>query len=590
MESVATVLGSDSLLPLSAAQSGIWHAQGISPGDPIHIAQYIEIGGPVDPVLFAAAVRTAARGVDAVHLHVTGDGQRVRERELDCPFLDAGGERAALEWMRSDLERPFPDGSLVATALLRVADDRYFWYLRCHHLVMDGYSGPMIAHRLAEVYTALAEGRDPGPGQAGPLAELLAEDAAYRASARHESDRRHWLDKLAGLPAVPALSAGTAPATCRFRRRSAALEPQESAALERAALGCGTSVSGLVIAAVAAYLARMTGSGEVVLGLAVTARTTPLARRTPGMLSNVLPLRLTTAAHTTLGELTGQVNREVGRLLVHQRYRYEDLRRQARGRLFGPVVNIMRFDYDLSFAGHPATAHPLVTGPIEDLSVNVYDGSDGRGVRVDFDGHPGLYGEDELAGHHGRFVRLLTRLAAAGPGARLGDLDLLGDGERELLAGWSAEAGEVPGGTAVDLFEERVRRAPEAVALVDGRTELTYAELNARVNRLAHHLIGLGAGPERYVGLAVPRSADMVVAFLAILKSGAAYLPLDPGLPPERLAVMLADAAPPILVAGGPAAALITAAPGADGTPAGRSATAGPGAPAPGAGGRLTGG
>ncbi|WP_344866801.1 amino acid adenylation domain-containing protein, partial [Planomonospora alba] len=560
------VLGSNSLLPLSAAQDGIWRAQLVSPGEPVHIAQYIEIEGPVDPVLFASAVRVAARGLDAVHLHVTGDGQTVREGDLDCPLVAAGDERAALEWMRADLETPFPDGSLVSTALLKVADDRYLWYLRCHHVVMDGYSGPMVARRLAEVYTALAEGRAPGPGRAGPLAELLAEDAAYRASARHEADRRHWLDRLAGLPAVPALSAGTAPATCRFRRCGAALDRAESEALERAASAHGTSVSGFVIAAVAAYLARATGAAEVVLGLAVTARTTPLARRTPGMLSNVLPLRLTTAAHTALGELAGQVNREVGRLLVHQRYRYEDLRRQVRGRLFGPVVNIMRFDYDLSFAGHRATAHPLVTGPIEDLSVNVYDGADGRGVRVDFDGHPDLYGEAELAGHHGRFLRLLDRMAQAGPGTRLGDLDLLGAEERELLAGWGTAAGEVPGGTAVDLFQERVRRDPGAVALVAGETELTYAELNARANRLAHHLIRLGAGPERHVGLSVPRSADMVVAFLAILKSGAAYLPLDPGLPAERLAVMLADADPPIVVTGGPATALFTTGPAGPGT------------------------
>ncbi|WP_449066668.1 condensation domain-containing protein, partial [Planomonospora algeriensis] len=177
----------------------------ISPGDPMCIAQYIEIAGPVDPGLFAAAVRVAARGIEAVHLRVTGAGQEVRPRELDCPLLDPGDERAALEWMRTDLESPFPGDELVATALLRVADDRYFWYLRCHHVVMDGYSGPMVAKRLAEVYTALAEGRDPGPGEAGSLAELLAEDAAYRDSARHEADRRHWLDRLAGLPAVPSL-------------------------------------------------------------------------------------------------------------------------------------------------------------------------------------------------------------------------------------------------------------------------------------------------------------------------------------------------------------------------------------------------
>ncbi len=572
MESVATVFSKNSLLPLSAAQSGIWDAQRIIPGEPLYIAQYIEICGPVDPEVFAAAVRLAAGEVDAVHLRIIGDGteetgrvgqvgQVVEECEVPCPFLDLsegepgdgglGAERAALEWMRKDLRSPFREDALVATALIRIAPDRHLWYLRCHHVVMDGYSGPMIAQRLAEVYTALVDGRDPGPGGFQSLATLLEEDAAYRASERFQADRRHWHGRLADLSAVPALSPGST-ATSRFNRRSATLGARDAAALTEAALSHGTAVSGFMIAAIAAFVGRLTGAREVVLGLAVTARTTPAARRTPGMLSNVLPLRLAVSPQTTFGELSAQVTREVGRLLVHQRYRYEDLRRELRGtvggRLFGPVVNIMRFDYDLKFAGHTAVAHPLCTGPVEDLSINLYDGSDGRGVRIDFDGHPDLYGEALLADHHGRFLRFLTRVAQAGPGIRVGAVELLDEAEDALLADWGAAPREVPPGTAVSLFEDRVRRAPGAVAVVAGDTEITYAELNARANRLAHHLIALGAGPDRYVGLSVPRSLDMTVAFLGILKSGAAYLPLDPGHPPERLATMLADATPSAVV------------------------------------------
>ncbi|MGV9775910.1 amino acid adenylation domain-containing protein, partial [Streptosporangium sp. NPDC003464] len=539
-------------MPLSAAQSGIWHAQRIAPDDPIHIAQYIEISGPVDPVVFASAVRLAAGEVDAIQVRIVEGGQVAEGWEPHCPFLDLGDERAALDWMRAELSAPLGGDSLLATALLRIADDRYFWYLRCHHVIMDGYSGPMIAQRLAEVYTALAEGRDPGPGGLGSLTTLLEEDAAYRASGRFGADRRYWLDRLADLPAIPVLSSGAAVATSRFHRWSARLGEGDAAALTEAALSHGTAVSGLMIAATAAYVGRLTGAQEVVLGLAVTARTTAAARRTPGMLSNVLPLRLAVPPQTTFRELAGQVTKEVGRLLVHQRYRYEDLRREVGGRLFGPVVNIMRFDYDLKFAGHAATAHALSTGPVEDLSINLYDGSDGRGVRIDFDGHPELYGEAELAGHHDRFLRSLAQIAQAGPELRVGEVELLDGAERALLAGWGGASREVPpaaaGGTAVTLFEEQVRRRPEAVAVVAGDAEITYAELNARANRLAHHLIARGAGPDRHVGLSMPRSLDMVVAFLAILKSGAAYLPLDPEYPPDRLAMMLADAAPPIVV------------------------------------------
>ncbi|MCO5994849.1 non-ribosomal peptide synthetase [Actinoallomurus rhizosphaericola] len=586
--------------PLSAAQRGVWYAQLLNPDVPVQVAQYVEIDGPVDPQVFAAAVRACAHEVEAVHVRLVetaGDGppgQVLDVAPVEVPLVDLSAEAdpmtAARAWMRADAATPVDliGERLFGNALLRLAADRHLWYLRCHHLAVDGYSGPLITRRLAEVYTAMVEGRPYGAGTLGSLEVLLTEDEEYRASGRFQRDRAYWRERCAGLPEAPSPSArpghGTRP-SARPHRATGRLGPDEADALTSAARVLGTTLTGLTIAAAAAYTARLCGVSDVVLGLAVTARTTPAARRTPGMLSNVLPLRLTVRPADTVRELTAQVTEQVGRLLRHQRYRLEDLRRDlgllgdARP-LYGPVVNIMGFEQDLDFAGHRGVPHVLTTGPVEDLAVNVYEG---EGTRVDLDAHPERYTEAEVAAHHARLLAFLRTLATAAPDRPTGVLDVALPEERALdravppeeqttdrpgasrtrratppeprvphRAGATEDEAGVHTGmwraTIPELFAERVARDPDAVAVTHDGASLTYAELNVRANRLAHRLIERGAGPERLVALAFPRSADLVVAVLAVLKAGAAYVPIDPDQPAARIAAVLEDAAPALLV------------------------------------------
>ncbi|MEV0401887.1 amino acid adenylation domain-containing protein [Actinoallomurus sp. NPDC050550] len=553
--------------PLSAAQRGVWYAQLLNPDAPVQVAQYVEIAGPVEPEIFAAAVRACAHEVEAVHVRlVDGPGSSVPEQVLDIvpvevPVVDLSGAAdpmaAAHAWMRADSSTPVDlmCGRLFGNALLRLGDDRHLWYLRCHHLAVDGYSGPLITRRLAEVYTAMADGRPYGAGTLGSLEVLLTEDEEYRASRRFERDRAYWLDRCADLPETPTLSVrpghGTRP-SATFIRESGTLSPAEADAITAAARALDTTLTGLTIAAAAAYTARLCGVSDVVLGLAVTARTTPAARRTPGMLSNVLPLRLSVRPADSVRDLIRQVTEQVGRLLRHQRYRLEDLRRDlgllgdARP-LYGPLINIMGFERDLDFAGHRGVPRVLTTGPVEDLAVNVYEGSAGEGTRIDVDAHPERYAPAEVAAHHARFLDFLRALATTGPDRPIGVLDVALPEERAAALD-RPQVPEIRHATVPGLFAARAAREPEAVAVTDVGTCLTYGELNARANRLAHRLIALGAGPERLVALALPRSADLVVAILAVLKSGAAYVPIDPDYPANRVAAMLEDAAPTLVL------------------------------------------
>ncbi|WP_165963951.1 condensation domain-containing protein [Actinomadura sp. KC216] len=510
-------------VPLSAAQQGIWYAQQLVPHLPFHIGQYVEIDGPFDHELLDRSARIAAREFarEFQTLHV-----RLRElddvvcQELDpdpsvsIPLVDVGSEQdpraAATAWINGRLRDALPlDATrLYETALLRLSPGLHWWFLRAHHVVLDGYSASLIGRRMAEVYTALARGGAHVPAERGCYRALLAEESAYRASEKFEGDRAYWTGALADKPVPVGLSDAMADPAIDHLTGTATLSPEATADLAAGARRLRTATAGLTIAATAAYVARMTGAQDVILGLAVTGRVSRLTLETPSMSSTVLPLRVLVRPDMTVHELVRTVTRATARLLRHQRYRRDDLLRDlgllgTRHRLHGPVINVMAFDYRLDFAGTPGRMHPLMTWPIDDLEINVFDNLDGHGMRVGFMAHPALYTSDQVTAHQRRYLRLLRSLGDADPGSRLCDMDVLDRAERRpVLVGRDEDAAArrwcVP-----ELFEARVAAAPASTAVVSEGTTLTYGELNARANRLARSLVERGTGPGDVVAVAV---------------------------------------------------------------------------------------
>ncbi|MGX4687703.1 amino acid adenylation domain-containing protein [Streptomyces sp. JNUCC 63] len=567
-------------LPLTAAQSGIWLAQRLRPANPLfNIAEYIDIHGEIDPALFESSLRRTVTEAETLRIRVVEEDGRAAQVVEECAdwsmsFVDVsreGSPRACAEsWMRADMRRPVDptNGPLFAFALFKVADDRYFWYQRYHHIVMDGLGLSLVGRRVAEIYTALAAGLPCPAPPFGSLTELLDDEAAYRASDRFARDRAYWMSRFADRPHAAGLAERTPALPERLERQTAFLDEATLAELRATAREAEVAWPAVLVAALAVYLHRMTGNRQVVLGLPVVARAAGRARTIPGMMSGVLPFRLDLHPGTTVAEAVRQASGELRRALKHQRYRVEDLRRDLElsgdeHRLVGPHINIVMVDYDLSFDGHRGTVHNLGGGPVDDLSLVV----DGRGtgtaehgqpehcrgtvdgLRIDLDGNPELYGSDELADHQRRFLDLLGHFTPDGLDKPIGGLDLLTVQERErVLVEWNATAQVTPTASLPELFETQAARAPQAPAVVFEGETLTYAEVNARANRLAHLLIAHGAGPESVVALSVPRSGEMIVALLAILKAGAAYLPVDPGYPAERIAYMLDDAGPAIVL------------------------------------------
>ncbi|MEU5846414.1 non-ribosomal peptide synthetase [Saccharopolyspora shandongensis] len=558
--------GREAWLPLSEAQRGVWFAHQLDPTRlQFNCAEYLDIRGPVDVGLFESAWAALCAEADAVRVAAVVDEGELRqlvEPSADLSFVDlttaAEPERQAQQWMQAELARPVElDRRPISTfALLKLAESRYFFYYRMHHVVIDGYGVQLIGRRLGEIYTALAAGRDSDTGFA-PLATLFDEDLAYRESPDFDLDREYWMKRFADQPSPIRLggeivdTAGSAVRHCRFD----AFDPAEIDRLHEAAAATGTTWQVFVLAAVAAYTHRITDRRDVILGMPVAGRRSLASRRVPGMATNSVALRMDVSGHESLRQLIPRVAEEVRNALKHERYRSEDLRRdlglEGSERAFlGPMVNFMPYDRSLDFGGHPATTHNLASGPIVDFSFGIRGQTGGSGMTLVFEANPEYHDLPGFLAHRARLTSFLAEVVAA-PDRPIGRIDLLSPQERHgLLVERNATARDVPTATVPELFDRQATSTPDAVALVaeDGRT-WTYRSLNAWADRFAAALSGRGVGPEDFVALELPRSPELIAAMLAVLRVGAAYVPVDPGYPPERIQYMLDDLAPACLVA-----------------------------------------
>jgi nonribosomal peptide synthetase DhbF len=551
---------------LSGAQSGIWFAQQLEPENPIYnTGEYIEIKGTIDRDCFEIALRQAVKETESLHVDFSVNEhepwQVIRpSSDFSLPFFDVSTEgnpqQTAETWMKNDLARPIDlrFDPLFCQALFKVASNRFFWYQRIHHIVMDGFGFSLISQRVASIYTALINNLAYDKGAFTPLRLVLEEDLSYRTSENFAHDRKFWLERFADGPEVISL-ANRAPRTSKsVLRQTANLSLSVTHSLRTTAHKFKGSWYELLIAATAVYVHRLTGTQDVILSLPMMGRLGSVSLNTPSMVMNLLPLRLLVRPDMGFTELVKQISEEVRSVRRHQSYRHEELRRDLKllgdnQRLAGPQINIMPFEYGLDFAGNKGITHKLATGPVDDLSINIYDKSDGNGLRIDLEANPEIYSNNDLVIHQKRLLNLLEKIAAATQDQPIGKMEILLPEERErVLTHWNATDQTLPSVDLKTLFERQVAQNPELTALVCGDIVLSYKELNKRVNRLAHLLIDRGLEPEKFAALAIPRSVEMVIAMLAVLKTGAAYLPIDPDYPADRIEFMLSDAQPVCII------------------------------------------
>jgi amino acid adenylation domain-containing protein len=566
---------------LTAGQLGIWHHQCLQPESPVYnVGEYLEIHGQLNVGVFESALRQVISEVDAFHLRFRDEGESVlqsidKSRDWSMHFLDFSMEpdpRAAAEsWMRTDMRRQFDlrEGPIFTEAVLKIASDVFYWYQIAHHISYDAFSAWLIAGRVSRTYTALLAGRSAGGGVLEPVSVLFEADHSYRGSPKFGRDGGFWLDVLAGFEGPVSVSGQQSRTASSVPwRHMDHVGAQGTTELRATAWRLGTSFGAMMVAAGAMYLYRMTEAEDIVIGLPVNWRLDRQSRGAPGMAVNILPIRLAVRRTSSVADLAQQVTAAILDSMRHQRYQYVQMRQDLRlvnDAFFSMVVNVMSFDYALSFGDCAARAHNLANGPVDDLTISVYDRSADDGIEISCDVNPELYGAASGKDLFLRYMKVLGWLVTAPPAECLGRAELLDDAERrQILEAWNETTAEVPiAGGVHELVAARAAVSPDAVAVACGNAWLSYGELEVRAGRLAGCLRDAGAGPESVVGVCLPGGADVVVAVLAVWKAGAAYLPLDLGMPMERLAFMLADSRAVLLAGAAGAVGAVAAVAGA---------------------------
>ncbi|WP_328864183.1 non-ribosomal peptide synthetase [Streptomyces sp. NBC_00304] len=572
---------SEDLFGVTAAQQGVWYGQLVDPQSPkYNIGECVEVRGGLDEVLFAAALDRAAALCDSLNtVFVTEDGavrQRVVRRSPDATSLLRRVDLSDVDDPIGAVERYLADDMAAVDtieapshhfALLRISDRLHYWYVRFHHIAVDGLGGSVFTRTVADLYGRAVRGEnlDTAEVPAASLRGLVADEAAYLESDRYEVDRAYWTGRFADLAADRAASdphstADTHAGRALIRRRTDAPAPVTLDApeirlhtgealpvavldgLRTIASANRTTWSAVLVSAVAAYIGRATGTQDVTVGLASNGRHSGL-RHIVGMTSNILPLRLTVTPEMTVSSLVRAVAAEMRGALRHRRFSREQLARELNmadgaARLTGVVVNIMGYDYDLDFAGSPGASRVLSVGPADDVSFFVSERADDKGPLIGFDASPELYGMEDVRLLQQAVVSFLSALADADHDLPLCDLPFLDEAATEALRAQGRGAAMPPEAVASSLpeaFGAQARRTPDAPAVVDGADTLTYRELAGAAEDLAGALAGWGIGAEDGVGVLVGRSAAVLCATLGAVRAGAAYVPMDAAWPGERL-------------------------------------------------------
>jgi len=541
---------------LTEAQSGLWFAQRLAPDNPsFNTAHAVWIEGPLDVAAFVAAADQAAGEAQAFALRFAEgtDGQPLQWhdpahvpllslRDLSVEAEPASAARAVMQADRLSAVDPTRD-RISQQVLFDLGGQRWVWYLRVHHLAADGYGMALFTDHVCALYAGRTD--EPLPGLAG----VLADDAIYRADPRRAQAGQWWCEQLQGAPAGVGL-AGTLAASDDALRWAQPLDAAFRERLLQASVRWLQPWPDVLAALSAEYLRRMSAADEVVLGVPYMGRLGNASARVPAMVMNVLPLRVA-AGEGSVEAFTRGLGRQLSQGRKHGRYRGEQLRRDlglvgAQQRLHGPLVNVQPFYKPLALSGVRATLEVLCTGPVDDLTLG-FRGDGQHLLDLEIEANPALYSRDDVEAHATRLLHFVSAALEAGDIAAV-PLATVAEAQ-QVVHGFNATAHALPQTTLVELLQQGMDRDPHAPALVFGDTTLDYATLEARSFALAAQLRAMAVGPGSVVAVALPRSLELVIALVAVLRAGAAYLPLDLAHPDERLARILASAQPACVLA-----------------------------------------
>lgn len=562
--------------PLSYGQEALWLISQIEQGPSAYTMHpTARVRGPIDHSALERALNEILRRHESLRTTFTEeDGHPVqiiaphtpyRLPVVDLSEFPAEDQRKEVRrYVRSQMGRPMDlsQGPLAQVELLKLNDNEHVVMVGMHHIIYDGWSLAVLRRELLAAYRAFAA------GQPSPLTELPVQYADYAIWQRERLEgelldrlKTYWLKQLANLPTLdlptdkPRPPVRTTQAISNRCRLSAEL----TAALNRLAQDEGATTFMILMAALQVLLNRYSGQTDFAVGTPVAGRLRPEMENLIGYFVNTLVLRANLAGEPTFRELVDRVRETALQAFDHQELPFERLVQELRPRrdisrhpVFQTLFVLQNTPREKGQRGESARPQSAAAGSPHsrsDFDLVLSASETSQGIRLHLHGNRDLFEEATITRMLEHF-QVLLHAAVGDPDRRVSQLPLLTDQERDkLLLEWNRTEVDFPELACVhQLFEKQARLRPDtAAAVFEGQT-LTYRELNARANRLAHYLQGLGVKPESLVGICLERSLDMAVALLAVLKSGGAYVPLDPDHPRERLDFVVNDSHPIVVL------------------------------------------
>jgi amino acid adenylation domain-containing protein/FkbM family methyltransferase len=563
----------DTALPLSFSQQRLWFLDQLEPGSAVYNSPAaVKLSGSLDIKALERTLNEIVRRHEVLRTTFSvHDGEPVQQihpfRSFPLSFTDlshlaaAEREQEAQRLATAEAQRPFnlSTGPLLRSTLLGLSATEHILLLTMHHIVSDGWSMGVLIREVVALYEAYVAGRE------SPLAELPVQYADYAVWQRQwlqgealEQQLNYWREQLAGAPPVLELPTDhPRPAIQSYRgaRFPFTLSAEISAALKALSQQEGVTLFMSLLAAFNTLLHRYSQQSEIVVGTPIANRQRGETEALIGFFVNTLAMRTDLSGDPLFTELLKRMREVALEAYAHQDVPFEKLveelqpeRDMSRSPIF-QVWFVLQDDprKELALPGLQFSTIESESATTKfDLMLLMLETEDGLTGALEY--NTDLFEAETIERMAGHFNTLLHDILRD-PYQRISALRLLtSEQEQQLLAAWNCNSTSYPTGCPHELFAEQVRRHPEHIALSFGSEQVTYRELDQRANQLAHYIQSLGLGPEDLVALCLERSPDLIVAMLATVKAGAAYLPLEPNSPPERLAFILEDAAPALLL------------------------------------------
>lgn len=545
------------LYPLSNPQQGMWYTEKIYPGTGIaNLVGSMRLKENLDFDLLVKAVKFVWQDNEALRLRIVedirGSWQYVKEYEdQEVPFLDfsdKGGWEGFVDWVENDSHLPFngTESPLCSLIMFKIGPGDGGVVMKAHHSIVDNWAMVLTSNQVNNYYKQMLDGVERPQPYTHPYTDFIQTQLNYEMTEQYEKNKLFWAKKFSDIPENSSLKPNRKNyLSCEASRKTYMVPTDLTSQINEYCSAMGISGFVFFLSILCIYMYRVTGKEDMVIGAPLANRPTMKDKLTVGMMIEMLPVRISIDPDLNFNEFARHVVNDWREMRAHQ-HPYQLILRDIRDRL-KLSANLYEIMLNFQIAHLDPTAlfdiHIFFHGSMaESMRIHFNDWGNLGQFEVFIDYLTELFSGDEIDNVYNQLMNLAND-TLLNPDKKLYELDYLSPDEKnDLIYGWNNTEVDYPRNkTVVELFEEQVSKNPDNTALIYEKQKLTYSQLNQAANQVARKLRLQGVGPESIVGLLMERSSEMIIAMLAVLKAGGAYLPLDSNYPRERIEFVLED-------------------------------------------------